>query len=338
MFGRKDDEVPIVSSLESASGIGGFLLYAEAELHFSRESLLKYSSCLRQVERGLGGRLIAEMTREDLYRIKARFVQNRLSDNWLASTLLILKRYLAYLKEVEGRDVLDPDLIRPPKRRYREVIYLTSDEVERFVGSIKLQNADGTPCLAGVRLRALTEMLLGSALRISELLSLDRGEIDSSTRESKIVGKGGKERIAFFTSRAVKALDVYLALRDDSCPALFVDLFARRRMQRSDIWRFFARHRKLAGIEKKLTPHILRHTAATQLLFNGCPIGHIKEILGHARLETTCRYYLGVDHRAAKRAHEQYLMYREADATVGSKGHGGERRPFGLSSGMHVPA
>jgi integrase/recombinase XerD len=58
-----------------------------------------------------------------------------------------------------------------------------------------------------------------------------------------------------------------------------------------------------------VTPHILRHTAATQLLFNGCPVGHIKAILGHERLETTCRYYLGLDQRAAKEAHRKYLSY-----------------------------
>ena len=65
-------------------------------------------------------------------------------------------------------------------------------------------------------------------------------------------------------------------------------------------------------INKSVTPHLLRHTAATQLLFNGCPVGHIKEILGHERLETTCRYYLGLDHRAAKQAHQRYPIYSAA--------------------------
>jgi Site-specific recombinase XerD len=328
MFGRTGQQVRTDSSLETATGEGEkpdskerdgdgdprvsrFLLYAEAELHFSRESLEKYAAVLRQVERQLG-KPIADITREDLYRVKSRFIQERLSDNWLASTVLVIKRYLRYLREMERLDALDPSSVHPPKRRYREVLFLTSDEVERFIGSIKLRNADGNVSLPGHRFRAMTEMLLGSALRISELLSLSRGQINPETREAKIVGKGGKERTAFFTARAISSLNTYLALRDDTCEALFSDLAGRRRMQRADIWRFFARHRKLAGIDKKLTPHILRHTAATQLLFNGCPIGHIKEILGHARLETTCRYYLGVDHRAAKRAHEQFLVYGKA--------------------------
>lgn len=295
-------------SLETEISVGGFLLYAEAELHFSKESLEKYQSTLYQLERGLG-RPLSGITREDIYRIKARFVRQKLSDNWHANTLLILKRFLTYLRDIEKKDVLDPVCIKPPKRKYREVIYLTSEEVERLVGTIKTKNADGTPNLANLRFRALVEMLLGSALRISELLSLDISQIDYVTRETKIVGKGGRERIVFFTARAFRHLEAYLAVRDDPCRAVFADQFGRSRLKRTDIWRVFERHRLLAGIDKKMTPHILRHTAATQLLMNGCPIGHIKEILGHARLETTCRYYLGVDHRGVKQAHNSFLTY-----------------------------
>jgi integrase/recombinase XerD len=63
----------------------------------------------------------------------------------------------------------------------------------------------------------------------------------------------------------------------------------------------------MARIEKKLTPHILRHTVATNLMFSGCPLVHIKEILGHARIDTTFRFYLGVDQKKAKEAHQHYL-------------------------------
>src|SRR5205085_2785349 len=111
------------------------------------------------------------------------------------------------------------------------------------------------------------------------------------------------------TTRALESVERYLVTRQDSHPALFACMDGSTRLKRVDIWRPFLRYRKLAGINKPVTPHLLRHTAATQLLFNGCPVGHIKEILGHERLETTCRYYLGLDHRAAKLAHQQYLTY-----------------------------
>lgn len=310
MFGKDDAEASRSLSLETEASFGGFLLYAETELRYSPESLRKYSATLRQLAHGLGSKALPEITRDDLFRIKARFIRDKLSDSWLSSTLLALKAYLTYLRDFEGQTLaLDLTLITPPKRKRREVVYLNADEVARLVGSIQLRNADGSTSIRGFRLRALVEMLLGSGLRISELLSIDRKQIDPVIREAKIIGKGSRERAAYFTSRALEWLDQYLAMRGDECPALFVDLFGRHRMQRADIWRFFAALRKRAGIEKPVTPHILRHTAATQLLFNGCPIGHIKEILGHARLETTCRYYLGVDHRAAKEAHGKFLHY-----------------------------
>ena len=77
---------------------------------------------------------------------------------------------------------------------------------------------------------------------------------------------------------------------------------------------WFGRFRGKAGIKKKVTAHILRHTVATTLLFNGCPIGHIKDILGHEYLMTTCKYYLGADKRAAKQAHRTYLDYVRTSA------------------------
>lgn len=124
-----------------------------------------------------------------------------------------------------------------------------------------------------------------------------------------MIGKGNKERTAFLTERAIFWLNAYLEQRTDDLPSLFATIDGRRPLTRPDIWRYFDRHRKLAKLTKPVRPHILRHTAATQLLFNGCPIGHIKEILGHSRLETTCRYYLGLDRRAAKEAHQKYLVY-----------------------------
>ena len=294
---------------ERNKNIEEFLIYAQAELRFSRESLRKYRSCLTQLARQLPHRSLESLARVDVLRIKARFVEAELSDSWLTTTLLILRRYLTYCRDEKGIVVLDPASISPPKRKRREVVYLTSDEVEAFIASIKLRTAEGEPHLAGLRFRALVEMLLGSGLRIYELLSLSRGQINFETKEAKIIGKGGKERVAFFTARALHHLKEYLDARRDEVPALFANLLGRGWLKRADIWRTFARHRALAGIGKALTPHVLRHTAATQLLFNGCPIGHIKEILGHSRLETTCRYYLGVDHRAAKAAHERFLRY-----------------------------
>jgi integrase/recombinase XerD len=161
-----------------------------------------------------------------------------------------------------------------------------------------------------LRFRALVEVLLGPGARISEVLSLDRRDVASDSREVKIVGKGRKQRVLFFTDRAMEWLGRYLGRRrDDEQPIFVTQGNAPRRLSYDAVKAVFPRFARLAGLQKKVTAHVLRHTVATTLLFNGCPIGHIKELLGHERLDTTCRYYLGLDVRAAGEAHRKFLRY-----------------------------
>jgi integrase/recombinase XerD len=160
-----------------------------------------------------------------------------------------------------------------------------------------------------LRFRTLVEVLLGTGARISEVLSLNRSDLRWELKEAKIIGKGNTERTLFFTDRALLWLERYLAQRWDDDDALFVTQgeHPRRLIQRDRVKDTFAVYRMKAGLTKRVSPHSLRHTMATTLLFNGCPIGHIKELLGHERLDTTCRYYLGLDQRAAKAAHQEFL-------------------------------
>ncbi len=290
-----------------------FLLYAEVELRFARQSILKYRDCLRQVQILIGERSVCSYSKEDVLALKAGMLGRGHSVGRQVSILAAFKRLLQYCRDELGLPVLDPASISLPRRPRRDVLYLSVQEVERFVTAICVANQDGSPSIFGLRFRALVEALLGTGMRIGEALSIDRSQIDFANREAKVIGKGGKERVVFFTDRSLEWLRRYLGMRTDGHPALFVSQNGRSRLSRDDVWRPFARYRKLAGLTKPVTPHLLRHTAATQLLFNGCPIGHIKEILGHERLETTCRYYLGLDRVAAKQAHRVYLVYRAAE-------------------------
>jgi integrase/recombinase XerD len=287
-----------------------FLLWVEVEPQFSRETVEKYGECLKQVWRLVGEKSVLEFSKTDLLRLKSHWLSKNLSASRQMSLLLALKRFLLFCRDEKKLTLcFEPEEIKPPPRPRREVVFLTPEEIEAFISTIPLLTYKGEVHQAGLRLRAIVEALLGSAMRISELLSLNRDSIDFERKEAKIVGKGGKERTVFFSDRALLWIKRYLESRGDNCAALFVCRHGRTRLKRGDLWRYFDRHRKLAGIQKKVRPHILRHTAATTLLFNGCPVGHIKAILGHERLETTCRYYLGIDHRAAKAAHQKYLRY-----------------------------
>jgi len=283
--------------------IDGFLEYAQYELNFSPKSVFKYKESLKWFIRDIGDKDIGELTVQDFVRLKRLMIERGAGQSRIASVVFATKSFLNYCRIFLKLSTLDPKQIRPPKRVKREVIFLTKEEIEAFIDSI------GNRTLNDLRFRAIVETLLGTGMRISETLSLNRKDIQWDKKEAKVIGKGNKERTVFFTQRSLDWIRKYLEHRHDSFEAIFVTNGNPRRLTPSDMWRYFKRHREKAGITKKLTPHILRHTVATNLVFNGCPIVHVKEILGHERLDTTCKYYLGVDKALAKKAHKEYLNF-----------------------------
>ena len=186
--------------------------------------------------------------------------------------------------------------------------------MQRFLDAIQ------THTYTGLRDRALAEVLCASGMRIAEALALNSEQIDWEAREARIIGKGNKQRTIYFTDTVLEWLHRYLQLRHDTHAAVFItqgDPPIRLRAQGT--WKRFHRYALRAGLKKRVYPHMLRHTMATTLLSNGCPIGHIRAILGHEHLTTTCRYYLGIiaekDVRAAR---AKYLSYEiEGEKTDG---------------------
>ena len=295
-YDKSGSSGPKISSL-----IGDFLEYSRYELNFSPKTIFMYQESLGWFVRDIGDKEIGELVDQDFIRLKKMMMDRGAGQSRIASVVFATKSFLNYCRNFLKLDTLEPKQIRPPKRIKREVIFLNKEEIEAFV------NAIGDSTMTDLRFRALVETILGTGMRISEVLSLNRKDIVWEKKEAKIVGKGNKERRVFFTDRALEWIRKYLERRHDAHEAVFITSGDPRRLTPGDMWRYFARYRKKARIDKKLTPHILRHTVATNLVFNGCPIVHVKEILGHERLDTTCRYYLGVDKELAKKAHDQYL-------------------------------
>jgi len=286
-----------------SSLIDGFLEYSQYELNFSPKTIFKYRESLGWFIRDIGDKDIGNLTVQDFVHLKKLMMQRGAGQSRIASVVFATKSFLNYCRIFLRLSTLDPKQIRAPKRVKREVIFLNKEEVEAFTATI------GNRTLTDIRFRAIVETILGTGMRISEVLSLNRKDIQWDKKEAKIIGKGNKERSVFFTDRALEWIRKYLERRHDSYEAVFITTGNPRRLTPSDIWRFFKRHRVKAKFNKNLTPHILSHTVATNLVFNGCPIIHVKEILGHERLDTTCKYYLGVDKELAKKAHGQYLNF-----------------------------
>ncbi|MDT8067951.1 MAG: tyrosine-type recombinase/integrase [Terriglobia bacterium] len=284
----------------------GFTEYMSAERRFSPRTVKNYGEACRYFAKELGDLGVSEIELRHFISLKARMEVRGTGASRVASIIVGMKCLLQYVRDVLGVAVMDLTGIRTPKAPSREVTYLTHDELGIFFAAIRLQTWTGEPRYSGYCFRALAETLLATGMRISEALALDRNSIDLVAKEAVIVGKGNKQRTVFFTDRALEWLQKYLALRRDSNPALFLSSRSRR-LTIDAVGRTFCRVRTWAGLEKHVTPHTLRHTTATNLLANGCPIGFIREVLGHQRLETTCRYYLGILNRAdTKKAHEKY--------------------------------
>jgi site-specific recombinase XerD len=295
---------PLVSEMLPA-----FLDHLRVEDHRAPATLIRYESHIQKFIIIVGDCPITHISSEKLSLFKRRLLDLSLAPATMAAMLSGLRSFLRYLKEVRGFHVYEPEKVRRPKIPKHEVEYLTKEEVQRFCSAIP------THTQAGLRDRALAEVLCITGMRIAEALSLNRAQIDWETQMAQIVGKGNKPRKVYFTDSALAWIRQYLDGRHDDHLALFVTQGDNTmRLNAQGTWKRFHRYAKQAGIGKRVYPHMLRHTMATTLLANGCPIGHIRAMLGHEHLTTTCKYYLGIIAEAdVKAAHAKYLSYEIAE-------------------------
>jgi integrase/recombinase XerD len=273
-----------------------YLVYAEVERLYARETVAKLKECFRSWLLSCLGELdVAALSRLHVLELRRKMAERRLSPARQYSLLMTLKLFLKFCRTFLGVACLDPAEIQLPRRTAHRVEFLSEEEIRQLIRSIP------THTLIGLRARALIEVLLSTGMRISEALSLNRNTVDLATREADIVGKGGKVRTIFFSRQCLAWVNRYLLRRPDSNSALFVTTGVHpRRLTRNDMSKLFAKLKRYSGITKKLTPHILRHTFCTGLLHRGADITYIRDLAGHQDIETTARYYLGVDKRALR--------------------------------------
>lgn len=207
--------------------------------------------------------------------------------------LIALRGFLHYLSK---RNIasLTPEKIELPKIVRKQVTFLHYDEVERMLDAVPTEETE-----QNLRDRAILELLFSSGLRVSELVHLDRGHINTKRREFTVRGKGQKDRPVFVSMRAANAIDEYLHKRLDNLPPLFLNYSRNtvvsnsgdyRRLTPRSIQRLIEKYAKLAGITKHVSPHTMRHSFATDLLMNGADIRSVQSMLGHSNISTTQVY------------------------------------------------
>ena len=199
-----------------------------------------------------------------------------------------------------------------PKLDKRLPSFLTPEETVRLLEAPDLS----TP--QGLRDRALMELLYASGLRVSELVNLDVGQVNFDTNEIRVWGKGSKERMVLMGKPAAAALTAYLSqgrprlLGEKRNSALFVNRYGGRLIERR-VQRILEKYTNIAGISKRVHPHMLRHTFATHLLDGGADLRVVQELLGHANLSST-QIYTHVTKSQAKKVYlAAHPMAREKD-------------------------
>lgn len=240
------------------------------------------------------GDITSEMIRK--YRLWLNRYKNNMDDELATITqsyhLIALRGFLGYLSQ---RDIetLAPNKIVLPKVSRKQVTFLHYDEVERLISGIDITSE------AGLRDRAIVELLFSSGLRVSELVNLNRDHVNTKRREFMVRGKGQKDRPVFISEAAAGWVDHYLDVRDDALSPLFISYSKNvepstsgdfRRLTARSIQRMISKYARLAGITKHVSPHTMRHSFATDLLMNGADIRSVQSMLGHSNISTTQVY------------------------------------------------
>lgn len=295
------------------SMIEEYLEHMEIEQNRSLKTIDNYRHYLTRLVDFAGDINVNEITPE-LIR-KWRLWLNRLGTNTSEELqkntqnyhLIALRSFLKYCTKRDLK-VISSDKIELARTKRVQVTFLNQDEMEQLLAQ------PNTETLAGLRDRAILELLFSSGLRVSELTNLNRDHINLSRREFMVRGKGQKDRPIFISEEASGWITKYLEKRTDSSPPLFARVGGVKRIDQTgnfmrltprSIQRLVANYALKAGITKHVSPHTLRHSYATDLLMNGADLRSVQAMLGHSNISTT-QIYTHITDPHLKSVHEKF--------------------------------
>lgn len=295
-----------------------YLEYLEIERNRSTKTVENYNRYMErfiQFAASTAGGDVKNIT-EDVIR-QYRLWLNRFKDPGTGAPLkritqnyhiIALRNFLKYLAKRQIKSVA-PERVELGKQEDRQVSFLEPSELERLLGA-----PEGND-LPALRDRAMLATLFSTGMRVSELCSLNRDMISVERGELSVRGKGGKVRPVFLSEQACDHLASWLKERSDMDAALFIRIprnksfgkYDNLRLTPRSIQRIVASNARAAGIVgKKVSPHTLRHSFATDLLRNGADIRSVQAMLGHSSVTTT-QIYTHVTDKGLKEVHAKFL-------------------------------
>lgn len=303
-----------------------FLEYMEIERGSSLKTVANYDRYITRLitfskiasPKGITDDVVREF-RLNLNRSEGVKVRGQSSGTMKKNTqnyhLIALRRFLKYMMK-RGVTSLSPDRIELAKVGQRQLDLMSSTELSRLLKA-PLTNDSGAvspdPSVAQLRDKAIMELFFSTGLRLAELCSLNR-DLDLSKDEFSIRGKGEKVRVVFLSDSAKDAIKKYLAKRKDMDEPMFIQVSKNKqkgagrddgRLTPRSIERMVKQYAVQSGISRKVTPHILRHSFATDLLENGADIRSVQVMLGHANIQTT-QIYTHVTDKQLRDIHKKF--------------------------------
>lgn len=293
-----------------------FLEYLEIERNRSQLTIKNYDYYLRRFADIAGVKTVADIN-DDRVR-KFRLQLNRMTNLRTGEPLkkktqnyhmIALRAFLKYLAK---RDIksLAPEKIELAKQEDRQIDFMEDEELSRLLEA-PLKNGQDR---VHFRDKAILELLFSTGLRVSELAKLKIENINLKRDEFSVRGKGGKVRVVFISDQAKYWVKQYLDSRTDTSPFLFIahDRAQTARDEKTvapitsrSIERMVEKYGKAAGIMKKITPHTLRHSYATDLLRNGADIRSVQSMLGHSSITTT-QIYTHITDQGLKEVYKKF--------------------------------
>lgn len=306
-------------NLELSVGIRRFLEHLEIEKNCSRLTIRNYLHYLERFEKFLSKELDCErlnvqdvnsenVRRFRLFLARQKGINGEMKLVTQGYYVIAIRSFLKWLIKNDYK-VLQPEKIDVPKEKDHSLKFLDNDQMERLLNQPILSTKEG------LRDKVILELLFSTGLRVSELVSLNREQIDLKNREFGVVGKGGRARVVFLSTRVAEILERYLRERVDKMTPLFIRYKGReddvsdpdesRRLTARSIQRIVKKYVRNAKLPVAATPHTLRHSMATDLLRSGADIRSVQEILGHKNIATT-QIYTHITNARLREVHDKF--------------------------------